>query len=1084
MSANARPPEAFLAHAATTGFNGARRSVAIPPPERYLPLDHPLPRPAMARTLTCPDCDRPVSNPAATRCSNCGASIVDSPRPRRKKKKRRSSQPSTFPIKWVVIGGIALLGVTLLGSCLVLALTLGLGRKGTSSSGGALAVVDDLPDAPSDEFEPPGAPEPPAKARKPRVAWTAKPDPATNPVDYANVFGGPTPDQRVLQAALAGPFVIGVQTLANPATRIKNARTGDPSHPWKSVPQGDAPYPVTDVRTGKEVGTFPAAARLDMFSRLSSNGEYASSWQTEPDPASTLKHDRDFLVIWKRGKDKPVLRWPVPAHVQWIEFIGPDRLALFHTGPTPRFVVLDAARGAEAVTSPLPSDEFPPTKDLRSRGNNASYHREAQFPCGAVSPGGAYAAIGGKAAIIIFATSDGRPVGRLPLGTEVTARDFWGMSFDETGAELRAGFRSFIRAWSFSDGQPTHSGPYKAERPRIYSIVTGPEPGTLICGLTVVDLSSGNPILDLPCSPLRWLGPERLLAITNFTQPVNRKAVEESVDYGIGLGVFVTAFNRADYQKKAASFAGARANAPVGRPPTARADRSGVAIIRPDPKAPWAVKPSGTQVLPATASLSVWPDAFSATEAAVISNGRIWVRYDLKSGNAIGEPIRLWPNSLAEVSREKWRKVALAYDGSRLAVTGESDPTRVDVWDTTGKRITGLRPYADETIGWVGWSANGLLMTACSDLITGWDVASGRAVYEIDGAYQHLRWAPGGAWLLAMTPGLNIDFFDTATGKPLGRIPGIQQNATLSLAPDGKSLVRPLSPHGTIDLSLIQVWNLESGKRSTTPEQPVGPVMGHFVGPRHALSLVTPGGNLPPRCLLYDFDLHTHTFWYELLPGLDLRSDSLGRGWMIKAKGGAWSPIRVPGTDGVAQDLAFGPGATVRVEIDLPHRSYAERIAKQTAEGLQKRGLKIGKNGWLLRADHTIGKSSQKFDDERTGKKYDSPFIRLDINWKLLAPDGTEVWKTTVGDQFDPFRSKYVVPGSRNKGMVGPQGGFQHVDLDFQGKPAILAQIEEILENSALYSRGLPVNVPAYIAKTADGYAALPLQGTWDEKVK
>jgi hypothetical protein len=200
------------------------------------------------------------------------------------------------------------------------------------------------------------------------------------------------------------------------------------------------------------------------------------------------------------------------------------------------------------------------------------------------------------------------------------------------------------------------------------------------------------------------------------------------------------------------------------------------------------------------------------------------------------------------------------------------------------------------------------------------------------------------------------------------------------------------------------------------------------------------------------------------------------------AKG--WTPLRVPGIDKFGRDLVLGPGSTIRVEIGVGNRDHNQKIAKQAAEQLQKRGLKIGRGGWCLRADHTVGQTGQQLNDPRTGKKYASPYIALNITWKLLSPDGTEVWQASDGGTFDPFRSKYVVVGSRKNTFNPHGGGSSRVEIDFQGKNSQAAQIEEILEQTILLRQSLPTGLPVYVAKAADGYAELPLKETWPGEKK
>jgi hypothetical protein len=157
------------------------------------------------------------------------------------------------------------------------------------------------------------------------------------------------------------------------------------------------------------------------------------------------------------------------------------------------------------------------------------------------------------------------------------------------------------------------------------------------------------------------------------------------------------------------------------------------------------------------------------------------------------------------------------------------------------------------------------------------------------------------------------------------------------------------------------------------------------------------------------------------------------------------------------------------------HRTYNQQIAQAAAKQLQRRGLKIGRNGWILRADHTLGTGTQKFVDPRSGDRSIS-VAALNVTWKLIAPDGTEVWQNSDGGSFDPFRSKYVKVGRRRSQMNFRGGGFQQVELDFDGKDAQSAQVEEILEQMLVYRQGLPPGLPARIAKKGAGYTSLPIK--------
>jgi hypothetical protein len=966
-------------------------------------------------------------------------------------------------------------------------------------------VVDELPDAPA----PADDPAPPAPLEVPkapaRLAWSGKPDPAANPIDYSNIVGAPTWEQRVLLASMGGPYFVGVPVSQELGKRTKNVKTNDQFKPLKTVSVAGDPFPVMDFRNGKEVGAFQGACNLHYYwqSRLSPDGQYLAWWQTDTDQTPRGKLGIDYLVVWKRGEDKPVLRWPTPAHVPWIDFVGPDRLALYHTGPTPRFVVLDIGKGAPVVTAALPEADFPPTTDDKTPADPTPFYHPRFQSHGAVSPGGAYVALTGKAAIVVVATADGHLAGRLITGPVEDARGYLGLAFDEGGTEFRTIYKSgtwpILRVWSMADGQVHHTGPYQAEW-RVGGILNGPDPGTLIVGNNVIDVESGKPIFLLKDSVERWAGPDRIL--TNYHYHLGKekvKAIEDAVEYQVMGGVFAISFARAEYKAQATAFAAAKQKAPPTRPQAMPPDRSGVVAIKPRPEGPWAVKPSPAPALPADFSAPVWPDAFAATEAAVLPDGHTWVRNDLKTGQPLGEPVKLWPDNMSGAGAappvparrgprgtalppapaNQGRHVALSQDGRRLAVVDPADPARFDVWDASGKRLFGLRPYSEDAIAWLGWSASGQVLTACADVATGWDGVTGKAVFEIEGAYKSWSLAPGCAWLVAATPAGNLDFFDGSTGKPLGRIPGLVAGQPFSVSPDGKTLIRP-GAGGTG----LQVWDLATGQRTTAPEMPVGGVLGPWVAPRCTLTHAQAFADIPARYLLYDLDVHTHTCWYDASTPIDVRNDPFGRAWMTRpgpARGGphdpppSWGPVRGLAKDGFDGEMVFARGTTIRVEVDVGHRDYGPKIARNMAESLRKSGLKIGRGGWVLRADHTVGTGKQKFSNTLTGKEGTS-VVALDVTWRLIAPDGSEVWQRRDGSSFNPFASKYVKVGSR-RGTFNPGGGgYQQVELDFDGKDPGAAQMEEILEQMLLYRSELPYGLPVFVARGANGYAPLPIK--------
>lgn len=576
------------------------------------------------------------------------------------------------------------------------------------------------------------------------------------------------------------------------------------------------------------------------------------------------------------------------------------------------------------------------------------------------------------------------------------------MSFNEEGTQLRALTQQsggvFLRVWSPADGKTLHKKPYPydplaRQNPQLDSalrlqILSGPEPNSLLVGRQLFDLTAGQVVAELPYQPQRWINPKRLLALGAVEQADNAKELGETADFvPRGKSLIAAAFNRETLVAKAPkprpSPAPNSSNSTPERPAPTPADRSKITAIHLKPPAEWAVKP-GTEMPRPGGPLPQRPDAFAATEAAVLTENLTWIRYDLNTGKTIGEPIALWSTPgqsrpSASGPAEGFRRsrsvlgqprpsekvtphsAALTRDGKMLALIDPADRARVDVWDTSGKRRIGLRPYQDNHVLWLGWSADGKLLTADGGHLSGWDVATGQATFEVVGRFTWFVTAPGAEWVMVTTPARHLFFVDASTGRCLGHIPASPSCPEHTLSPDGKTLLRL---GGSLN---AQVWDLQTGKRQSGREapvvplslaipdvpQPVGGRLGgaqqmvavrqpmlqmFWIGPRKILSHTKRPGEQQPRYYLYDLDAHTHTYAYPATLGRFL-NDSLGRAWMGSAGGATrdrapqatWKAPDVPGAGDFQQSLALSPGSTIRVEIDVGDRRNSQKAAEKVA---------------------------------------------------------------------------------------------------------------------------------------------------------
>jgi hypothetical protein len=1070
----------------------------------------------MTPPFNCPGCNRRIAAKNLTHCPACGASFADlkdappaepSPAPPKKeakptgprppervvarRKKRKKPQPGGP--NWALIGPVAG-GVAIVALVAIIALGIWLfsGGAGVGIGPGRYAVVDELPDLPA-QAEPASVAEPEPKAKS--VAWNVKAD-RGEPVDYSNAVGLVGPEQDFLRASLFGRcgIVIPPGGGGTPDQRkmlLLDEKTGKS----ESKSLVGVPFEVIDLVSGAKLGEFPVPL-VTRWHRLSKDGTYLAGVDVKL--ASNRYEFSPDLVVYKRGVAEPVLRWQPADEMQWFDWVGPTRVAVWYGGPESAVVLLDVEKGGPVATRALPKAESPPnnprpnprprnTRPPRPTGRPAPPPQAAPAPRrphftrppmhnGAVSPNGKYAVLGEPNRLLVYETDSLTLAGQLNMANGPDMNLFHALSFDETGLELRALMQPgrytgsvqsmLLRVWSMPSGDLLHRAPVTFGRFSAQNFLTGPEPGTIIISNRVIDLPSGALLDELKVAPFARADRDHLLCNASVMDIVNGKELKAKVPYHPYVAIGRVPFNREEYARKAApARERARASGAHGTSPF---DRSALVRIRTGPLAVWNVKPSPAPQVAADTTMKTWPAYVSAGEGANVVNGPVWLRVS-QTGESAGEPIKLGPAAAQHVAAGQVQ-AALSLDGRRLAFASLHEPGRIDVWQSDGTHVVGLRPYGETRVEWMDWSSKGHLLTNARDRLTGWDVEAKKALFEVEGV--KVRSLSGGKdWALVATPAEHLDIVDASTGTHLGRIPSDGPNRIVSLSPDGKTLLRAIHtapPHGAPS---VQVWDLTTGKKEPLTDFIPAGGLGHWVNARRMI--------LSDRIALYlyDLDLHAVTYQYPI-SDLAPRSDALGRGWMSRDATKTWAPIRVPGGDGFKSEIAFNRGATVKVEIDVGHGEYSQRIARSTAEYLQRLGFRIGPSSWTLRADHTVGERTMTFD-RRSGEKFNVSFPSLKIVWTLLDPDGAKAWSIDDGGSFDPRRTKYVKVGSRRFEGTPGRGGYQSWELDYDGKNPRKAQLEEIIETTVL-SRGRPPSFPMLIARTEKGYEPLPFQAKVD----
>jgi hypothetical protein len=624
----------------------------------------------------------------------------------------------------------------------------------------------------------------------------------------------------------------------------------------------------------------------------------------------------------------------------------------------------------------------------------------------------------------------------------------------------------------------------------------------------VVMTETGAPFLPLKdMRPLRWLKSGRLLA----AGPMNL-APHVPVDKNFAHGMFVLPFGTEDVRAKAKDDY----EAVAARPPVAAADRAGITAIAPAPPPQWAV-PRAQSSSPVGTEFPAWPAAFSDSQAAVIRFGSeskpiyrlpvSWERLDLASGKLLGT-VKLWPWSASFDSEahaywsrysEVGLRAALTADGKRLALRDPVDPTRVDVWEEDGRRLVGIRPYDAKAIEWLGFAADGNLLTLGSGKLTSWKIPEAKAVYEVDGGYAGAaQMAPGRTWLAATTGG-KVDCLDSATGKCLGRIedqpytdgPG----HTMSISPDGRYLVRvgigQAKTHGGNDIGVFtvaRVWDTTTGKPLSSIRIAGTSLRGVFWFSPHQFLANDQLVDVNATAALCGYHFPNNFPWpeghervqvYNGLKDADLtRATPQGRIFVQTKSGWKANPIPTAGPDSVLSgdpEYAYHPGIPLRIEVKSKVKEAGQKLADNMAEIMRDRGATIGPGGWVLRLTYTVTESKDK-SVEFKGALAGMKMPEMNYTWSLVAPDGSTAWSKANSMKWGFMGSKYAGRTKAGGPYFGPNmPSIRETELDFKGRDPRAAIEEELHEQLAGIATAFPPDVPRAVVKGSDGLVPLPL---------
>jgi hypothetical protein len=1012
-------------------------------------------------TTRCQACGVRIAGRPAV-CPGCGARLktkVRSPEdddgPPRKKKRKKKAGPN-----WALLaaggGGLAIA----IAVAVMVAMILERPKRPKEEPGG--------PTAANVGAGQPGG----AGVVDPGPKWLAKADPpkaAHRPKDdlAISIQGEP------LFASGQAPFVADLDGLT-----VYDLRTGERAVNTKAIEHAHS--------TGRGAGD-------DSLVALGPDGKTLAVKVTSTIGTGRNRAVTSEAVVYRLGQDTPIAKIPVGMHIDWMEF-GRDenQLLVLSVMPGGGFSAMayDVKQPAAAGSPPNGVSLDIPRTPIRWR---QGFHTPEAL---AVSPGRNFLAVGEGRSVDLVQLSDGKLAGRFDLPGDCVS-----VAFSEDGAELTAYSRIpppkrvamptqyQWSTFSLADGKKK-SGTQVAGGPYPGPIVAaGPKPGLAIHSdgdkVTVTDTRVSAPAYSTAFHAIRAFDSDRLLGYDKNARQVVVRRIDAD-ELAAGEKAINDAFGP--------------------RPATVAADRASL----PKPSAPtgWAVpvdpgtgekpnlvkhhKVSGGAdfVMPWAGGSMLSALTIQRVETPRDRYPLQWLRVDLTSGKA-ESPIDLWPSVLppGEIPPMAGYGAVLAdqtFDGARIAVRDAATPSRVDVWDKSGKRLVGFVPYGPETaVDALVWAGDNRLITRGGGKLTGWEIPGAKAVFEFMGYGGAGALSPTRKWI-ALQSDKHLDVYDTATGKPLGRAelsnPGNKLWHGFAVAPDGLQLaaIELVRAGGgsTPCIWGIATWDLRTGKNTASHRLFGGYAdrVGTHVQWLGAKMLLAGGTDV------IDLESKATTVSLGLNPPMPLPSPD-GRYWGVRADSTAPNGQRTPlesifATDleeplrtmpkVAAADIVFRDGTPVDVDASTGDNGRDAVIRSIFSQMLSGEGYGSGKGGWKLSvtAQRTAGNGATL--ETPKGDRIRIPGISGKV--QLLDPAGEVVWEAPASGGWDMNHSKYKT----GKEDLGPMGGsITHFNFGLRNPEDAMA--DEAWDDFMNSVRGSG-NFPRMFARVNGKVVALPIK--------
>jgi hypothetical protein len=1019
-------------------------------------------------SIQCPACRvRIARRPGVVNCPGCGARLKKAKpgpaddddateRPRKKKRKKAPSGPS--PALWVGLGGGFVFAALI--------------------AWGVAMVLESRTPAP-DSTTPPG---PAGAAGQPAVdpgpAWGAKADPpkvAIRPKDDLTISLRGDP----LFASGQAPFVadlvpIIVGTDDPPKLAVYDLRTGERTVTAKAIQQAQS--------VAQHAPNDPAGSHV----ALGPDGKTLAARVTTETGKGRQRSIMSEILVYRLGQDAPIARFQVAEWVSWMEF-GRDENQLLVISAPP-------GQGFSATAYDLnqPTQSGIPLEMARTpiRWRNGFHHPEAL----AVSPGRNYVAIGEGRSVDLVRLSDGKLAGQFQL-----VGDCVSVAFSADGKELTAhsavpppkGNRTMPTqfqwaTFSLADGKQVFLNQVGGGTLPNPLLATGPKPGLAVHAdhkqVVVADTRYGAPVFTAPLHAVACFDSDRLLVHDDGAkQVVVRRIDEEQVAAGIkeldrlfGPRPAAVAADRTGVPKPVAPSGW---NVPVdawGEPTALTAGRFKV-----DGGADYVMPWAGRSALSALSVLRM--------ETPRDRYALRWNRADVATGQA-EPPVELWPSALppGQVPVAGYGQFLGDHtaDGSRIAVRDPANPGRVDIWDRSGKRLVGLVPYGLEVeIEAIAWAGDNRLITGGGGRTTGWDIPGAKAVFEVTGYVGPHVLSPNRKWIGLQYEG-NLDLYETATGKPLGRLdrsnPGGKPWQGFAVSRDGSQLAAvELARPATNDLPAVwafATWDVQTGKVKETGRifSGYGPKVADnpmWIGPR----LLLAGGDV------LDLDVKAVTVTLGLDPPTPMASPD-GRYWGARSEHTAPSAnqrmpletILATKLDDVvatlprpaAGDILLRDGSTIEVVSQTGDNGRDGVARSLLGQVLAAEGYRTGRSDWKLVVSGQRANSTASLETPK-GDRISIPYINGKV--QLIGADGVAAWEAPHTGGFDVNHSKYKT----SKENLGPMvGSITHFNFGLRNPGDAMA--DEAWDN---FMDGLKAQVkfPRVLARVNGKVTSLPI---------